>query len=72
MDWFKAHDIYVGIHYPVPIHLQPAYKKRIYTAERMEVTEGLASSVISLPIYPELSIADVDRIIEVANHFSNG
>lgn len=42
------------IHYPVPIHLQPAYQGRVL-ANRMERTEQIVQGVLSLPIYPELT-----------------
>jgi dTDP-4-amino-4,6-dideoxygalactose transaminase len=59
-----------GIHYPLPIHLQPAYEGRIRTALNMSVTERLAEEVLSLPIYPELLSEDVTRVIEVINSFN--
>lgn len=58
----KVHDIHAGIHYPVPIHLQPAYKGRIRTANSMAVTEGIASEVVSLPMFPEMSLASLDCV----------
>ena len=57
----------LGIHYPIPIHLQSAYKNRIKVSRHMEVTEKLSKDVVSLPIFPELSMLDVDRVIESAN-----
>jgi dTDP-4-amino-4,6-dideoxygalactose transaminase len=54
MDYLKILGIHAAIHYPMPIHLQPAYKGRIRTARSMAVTEALAAEVVSLPIYPEL------------------
>ncbi len=63
----NSHDIYPGIHYPVPIHLQPAYKGKIRTASSMKNTEEMAHQVLSLPMYPELSPRDVDRVATVIN-----
>jgi len=63
MEHLKTHDIQTGIHYPMPVHLQPAYKERLRTAANMSVTERLAEEVLSLPMYPEL---DNQQIIEVA------
>ena len=51
--------ITTGIHYPIPIHLQPAYKNKISTAKFMAISESLAKQILSLPIYPELSLRDV-------------
>ena len=53
----------VGIHYPVPVHLQKAYANLGCRAGDYPVTEGLASEFLSLPIYPELRS---DHVSEVA------
>jgi len=63
IDQLKAHDVHAGVHYPMPVHLQPAYQGRIRTADSMAVSERLAQEVLSLPIYPELSIEMVDRVV---------
>jgi dTDP-4-amino-4,6-dideoxygalactose transaminase len=52
----------VGIHYPVPLHLQPAYKHLGYEAGRFPIAERQAATCLSLPIYAELAEADVDRV----------
>jgi dTDP-4-amino-4,6-dideoxygalactose transaminase len=43
-----------GIHYPVPIHLQPAYRDLGYGPGDFPITEGMAERIVSLPMYPEL------------------
>lgn len=53
----------VGIHYPVPLHLQPAYAHRGYAKGRFPVAEELAATCWSLPMYPELTESDVDRVV---------
>lgn len=63
MAHLKSHDIHAGIHYPLPVHLQPAYKGRIRTARSMEVTERFSEEVLSLPMYPELSMEMADRVV---------
>lgn len=52
-----------GIHYPVPIHLQPAYRNLGYRPGDFPVTERMAKRVLSLPMYAELS---AEAITEVA------
>lgn len=63
MAHLKAHDIHAGVHYPMPVHLQPAYKGRVRTARSMAVTERLSKEVLSLPMYPELSMEMTDKVI---------
>ncbi len=53
------------IYYPIPIHLQPAYKSLGYTSGSLPVTEKLCSQVLSLPIFPELSTSQVEFVIKV-------
>ena len=63
IERLKAHDIHPGIHYPVPVHCQPAYAGRIRTASSMRVSEALAKEILSLPLYPELALEQVDAIV---------
>lgn len=71
IDHLSSHKIQAGIHYPMPVHLQPGYKARIRTSSNMRITEQLAEEVLSLPMYPELSTADVALVIEVVNSFAS-
>ena len=61
--------IHVGIHYPVPVHLQPAYKNRVKLARNMRVTENLTNKIVSLPMYPELSIQEATEIVNAVKSF---
>src|ERR1700722_2329615 len=51
--------ISASIHYPVPIHLQPAYEDLGYKRGDFPVTEGLAARILSLPMYAELTSEQV-------------
>jgi dTDP-4-amino-4,6-dideoxygalactose transaminase len=52
-----------GIHYPVPVHLQPAYAGRVAVAPSgCKETEAAAGEVLSLPVYPELTDAEVATV----------
>ncbi|WP_237151732.1 DegT/DnrJ/EryC1/StrS family aminotransferase [Oryzibacter oryziterrae] len=54
-----------NIHYPVPVHLQPAYRGRLAAdPDGLLATEAAAREVLSLPMYPELEDKAVDRVIE--------
>jgi dTDP-4-amino-4,6-dideoxygalactose transaminase len=52
--------ISASIHYPVPIHLQPAYRDLGYKRGDFPVTEGLAARILSLPMYAELTSEQVE------------
>jgi dTDP-4-amino-4,6-dideoxygalactose transaminase len=69
MDYLKTQNIHTGIHYPVPIHCQAAYKGRIRTADSMEVTETLAKTVLSLPLYPEFDVGQLHEVVQALQSF---
>lgn len=52
-----AKSIQTGVHYPIPIHLQPAYASLGYKAGDLPVTERLSECVLSLPLFAELTDA---------------
>lgn len=54
--------IATGIHYPIPVHLQPAYADLGYQQGSLPISEKLADSVLSLPMYSELEADQVDAI----------
>ncbi|HEY2842996.1 MAG TPA: DegT/DnrJ/EryC1/StrS family aminotransferase [Bryobacteraceae bacterium] len=54
-----------GIHYPVPLHLQPAYRDARYGPGDFPVAERVAGEVLSLPLYPELQRSQIERVCEV-------
>ena len=54
--------IQTGLHYPVPVHLQPAYSDLGYSPGDFPESELAASEVLSLPLYPELSDDSVSRV----------
>jgi dTDP-4-amino-4,6-dideoxygalactose transaminase len=61
----RAAGIGTGIHYPVPVHLQPAYRDRIVTGPSgCRASKIAAGQVLSLPIYPELSDRQVAQVCE--------
>ncbi len=62
-----ARGIGAGIHYPLPIHLQSAYRPLGFGEGSFPVTEAAAGRVLSLPLYPELPDADVLRVAETVS-----
>jgi dTDP-4-amino-4,6-dideoxygalactose transaminase len=62
-------EIETGIHYPIPLHLQPALRDLGHAAGDFPNAERLASSSLSLPMFPEMSAQDVDAVIGVIKVF---
>jgi len=57
------------IHYPIPIHLQPAYKGLGYKKGDFPVTEQLCQNIISLPMYPELTTKEIEYTCQTIADF---
>jgi dTDP-4-amino-4,6-dideoxygalactose transaminase len=60
-----------GIHYPIPLHLQKAYKHLGYKAGEFPVTERIAREIVSLPMYPQLSHRQQDEVVGKIAEFLN-
>lgn len=58
------------IHYPVPIHLQPAYANMGWSEGSFPVAEMLAKEILSLPMYPEMTEAQIEEVCEAVRSFS--
>jgi dTDP-4-amino-4,6-dideoxygalactose transaminase len=58
----EAAGIVCGLHYPVPVHLQPAYRDLGYGVGEFPVAERFAAETLSLPIFPELRAEQVERV----------
>jgi dTDP-4-amino-4,6-dideoxygalactose transaminase len=59
-----------GVHYPTPLHLQKAYAWLGYALGDFPVTERAAAEVLSLPMYPQLTCAQQERVVEALRcHF---
>jgi dTDP-4-amino-4,6-dideoxygalactose transaminase len=55
--------VQTGIHYPTPVHVQPAYRSLGYKPGDFPVAEKVASEVLSLPMFPEMTSAQVDEVV---------
>jgi dTDP-4-amino-4,6-dideoxygalactose transaminase len=62
-----AADVQTGIHYPVPIHLQPAYAFLGHGRGQFPETERQAERVLSLPMFPELTDEQIKRVAEAVH-----
>jgi dTDP-4-amino-4,6-dideoxygalactose transaminase len=69
ISYLNKHDIFPGLHYPVPCHLQKAYAHLNHRVGDFPHAEYLASHCLSLPMFAELSDEQVNRVIEIINKF---
>ena len=57
--------VQTGVHYPIPVHLQPAYADLGYSRGDFPVAERAATEVLSLPMFPELTDEQIESIASV-------
>lgn len=69
VEHLKTQGIGVVIHYPLPLHLQPAYRDLGYRRGDFPVSEACADEVVSLPMYPELADEQQQRVAEAVREF---
>lgn len=65
----KSRGIETGIHYPIPLHLQPVYKNLAHQPGDFPNAEKIAAEELSLPMYPELTDAQVEMIADAVREF---
>lgn len=63
-DALQAQGIQTGIHYPIPVHLLPAYTDLGYKAGQFPHAEQAANEVLSLPMFPELTAQQVETVVQ--------
>lgn len=66
----KEAGISTGLHYPIPVHLQPGFRHLGYDEGDLPETERACKEVLSLPMYPELTTQDVASIVDAVRQFS--
>ena len=70
MAYLAEHQVGCAIHYPTPVHRQHGYAEHvILPSAGLPVTERVCQEILSLPLYPELSDADVERVIATVRGF---
>ena len=65
----KAHGVGSAVYYPLPLHLQPCFSYLGYRPGSCPVAEQAAHEVLSLPVYPELTAAQRDEVVERVRSF---
>lgn len=71
MEHLKNAGIGTGIHYPIPLHLQKAYASLTYGKGDFPVTEKVAGEIVSLPMFPQLTTEQQERVVSEIQKFMN-
>ena len=69
LEHLKQRQIGAAVYYPLPLHLQPCFAYLGYTAGAFPVAEAAAREVLSLPVYPELTEAQLDEVVGAVRSF---
>jgi aminotransferase EvaB len=69
MRYLKRNGVFCNISYPFPIHLMRGYKYLNYKKNDLPVTELISKQIFSLPMYPQLTMSQVDKVIKLINHY---
>ncbi len=64
VNHLKARGVGVGVHYPIPLHLQPAYRFLELAPGAFPISEAMSNHVLSLPIYAELTDEQQDYVVD--------
>lgn len=67
----KEHGIVTGLHYPIPVHLQPCFADVSIEQRPLPVSERLARRLLSLPIFPELTEQQAEFVCDVIANFKS-
>jgi dTDP-4-amino-4,6-dideoxygalactose transaminase len=69
LEYLKSKNIYCGIHYPMPLHLQPALVYLNHKIGDFPISEKVASETLSLPMYPEMTNEQIEYICKQIKEF---
>jgi dTDP-4-amino-4,6-dideoxygalactose transaminase len=70
LDHLRQAGVQCGIHYPAPIHRLPPFRGARTVPDGAPVSCGLAEEILSLPMYPELSAAAIERVSDAVHSYS--
>jgi dTDP-4-amino-4,6-dideoxygalactose transaminase len=68
-SFLKARGIAYAIHYPMPLHLQPAYRTFFSSQCSLPVAEAVSREIISLPIFPEMEEEEIQTVIAAVHEY---
>lgn len=67
--YLREFEVFASIHYPISIHLQPAFSDLGYKKGDFPITEKVADEILSLPMYPELQQQQIEYVVEKIKEF---
>jgi dTDP-4-amino-4,6-dideoxygalactose transaminase len=70
--FLKEKGIQTFIHYPIPIHLQKAFRELGYRRGALPLTEQYAREVLSLPFFPEMTESEIEGVATQIKNFTRG
>ncbi len=68
-EYLKEKGVATGVHYPIPLHLQKAFAYLNYQSGDFPVAESISQEILSLPIFPELTSAQIKSIVKHIKEF---
>lgn len=68
-EHLRSRGIGCAVYYPLPLHLQPCFEHLGYRPGALPVTEAAMTEVLSLPVYPELTMDQIDLVVKAVNEF---
>jgi len=69
--YLKEHGVQTQVHYPIPLHLQPAFSKLGYKRGGLPNAEKIARRILSLPMFPHISTSHITYVVKKVNTFFN-
>lgn len=69
LQYLTDRGVFAGIHYPIPLHLQPAFRQLEYKKGDFPVSETLGNECLSLPLFPELTDDEVRTVADAVRAF---
>jgi dTDP-4-amino-4,6-dideoxygalactose transaminase len=71
MKYLSEHGVATGLHYPIPLHVQPCFKHLGYAMGEFPVTEQLSENGLSLPMYAEMTDEQIEYVCDTIRKFYN-
>ena len=72
IEFFKSRKIATGIYYPIPVHKQPIIEKLYGKQPKLPITEEIVDKIVSIPLSPQLTKNELERIKQEFSTFMRG